>query len=171
VSRSTHALIGLQKAPSGPSAGWRRCARWIGHIVAQDPSPGDLVASGRIDAVSFGKVEPDKDLSVGLMATVSARQLFGAVLLGVCLGGFGGVMRRLFVMSAGGMRVMRGFFVKAGIVMLRRLLVMARRVFVVLRRFPMMLCRFFRHQASFVSGSPQPVITVRHDLIGSVTAR
>lgn len=88
------------------------------------------------------------------MATVSAQQLFGAVLLGVCLGGFGGVMRRVCVMSVGGMRVMRGFFVKAGIVMFRRRLVMACRVFVVLRRFPMMLCRFFRHQASFVSGLP-----------------
>jgi hypothetical protein len=47
-----------------------------------------------------------------------------------------------------GMRVMRSLFVRASLVMFRRLLVMTRRVFVMLRRFPMMICRFFRHVSS-----------------------
>jgi hypothetical protein len=37
---------------------------------------------------------------------------------------------------------MRGFFVRTGVMMLRRLLVMTCRVFVMLRRFPVMVCRF-----------------------------
>jgi hypothetical protein len=70
-----------------------------------------------------------------------ARRLFGAVLVGVSLGGFAGVMRRVQMVPMGGMRVMRGLVVRPGIVMCCRLLVMARRVFVVLRGFPMVLCR------------------------------
>jgi hypothetical protein len=66
--------------------------------------------------------------------------------LGVCLGGLAGVMACVYMVAVGDVRVMRGFFVSAGVVMLRRLLVMTCRVFVMLRRFPVMLCRFLRHQ-------------------------
>ena len=52
------------------------------------------------------------------------------------------------MVSVGDVRMMRGFFVRAGVVMFRRFLVMTCRVFVVLRRFPVMLCCFLRHQGS-----------------------
>ena len=81
----------------------------------------------------------DKDLR-------SARRLFGAVLFGVCLGGFAGVMRCEQKVGVGGVRVMRGFFVSTGLVMFRGFLVMACRVFVMLRRFPMMLGCLLGHQ-------------------------
>jgi hypothetical protein len=56
------------------------------------------------------------------------------------------------MVGVGDVRVMRGFFVSAGVVMFRRLLVMTCRVFVMLRRFPVMLCRFLRHQGLLVVG-------------------
>src|SRR5471032_592519 len=77
----------------------------------------------------------------------AARRLLGAVRLGVCLGGFVGVMRGVEMVGVGGVRVMRGFFVSTGVVMFRGFLVMACRVFVMLRRFPMMLGCFLGHQA------------------------
>jgi hypothetical protein len=77
------------------------------------------------------------------------RRLFGAVLLGVCLGGLAGVMGCVYMVAVGDVRVMRGFVVSAGVVMLRRLLVMTCRVFVMLRRFPVMLCRLLRLRISF----------------------
>jgi hypothetical protein len=42
----------------------------------------------------------------------------------VCLGGIAGVVRSVEIVAVGGMRVMCGFFVSAGVVMFRRLLVM-----------------------------------------------
>src|ERR1035437_7965128 len=56
-------------------------------------------------------------------------------------------MRGVEMVSVGGVRVMRGFFVSTGVVMFRGFLVMACRVFVMLRRFPMMLGCFLGHQA------------------------
>ena len=61
------------------------------------------------------------------------------MLVGVRLGGFVGEMRGVEMVSVGGVRVMRGFFVRTRVVMFRGFLVMAYRVFVMLRRFPMML--------------------------------
>jgi len=58
-------------------------------------------------------------------------------------------MRGVKMVGVGGVRVMRGLFVRAGVVMFRRLLVMTCRVFVMFRRFPVMVCRFLRHEASF----------------------
>lgn len=81
----------------------------------------------------------DKDLR-------SARRLFGAVLFGVCLGGFVGEMRGVEMVGVGDVRVMRGFFVSTRVVMFRGFLVMACRVFVMLRRFPMMLGCLLGHQ-------------------------
>jgi hypothetical protein len=51
------------------------------------------------------------------------------------------------MVSVGGVRVMRGFFVSTGVVMFRGFLVMACRMFVMLRRFPMMLGCLLGHQA------------------------
>jgi hypothetical protein len=68
------------------------------------------------------------------------------VLFGVCLGGFVGEMRGVEMVRVGDVRVMRGFFVRTGVVMFRRLLVMTCRVFVMLRRFPMMLGCLLGHQ-------------------------
>ena len=75
----------------------------------------------------------------------SARRLLGAVLVGVCLGGFVGEMRGVEMVGVGDVRVMRGFLVRTGVVMFRGFLVMACRVFVMLRRFPMMLGCFLGH--------------------------
>ena len=67
-----------------------------------------------------------------------------------------------------GMRVVRSFFVRARLVVFRRLLVMTCRVFVMLRRFPMMIGRFFRHMSSLSLPVPSicnvgdnPVTTLR----------
>ena len=52
------------------------------------------------------------------------------MLFGVCLGGFVGEMLGVEMVGVGDVRVMRGFFVRTGVVMFRRLLVMMCRVFV-----------------------------------------
>jgi hypothetical protein len=77
----------------------------------------------------------DKDLR-------SARRLCGAVRLGVGLGGFVGQMLGVEMVGVRGVRVMRSFFGRSGVVVFRGFLVMACRVFVMLRRFPVMVCRF-----------------------------
>src|ERR1019366_2486838 len=77
--------------------------------------------------------------SAGSHPVSPPQRLFGAVLVGVRLGGFVGEMRGVEMVSVGGVRVMRGFFVRTGVVMFRGFLVMACRMFVMLRRFPMML--------------------------------
>jgi hypothetical protein len=64
---------------------------------------------------------------------------------GVCFGGFVSVMLGVQMVSVGDVRVMRGLFVSAGIVVFRCFLVMTGRVFVMLRRLPMMFAEFLRH--------------------------
>jgi hypothetical protein len=76
------------------------------------------------------------------------QRLLGAVLVGVCFGGFVGEMRGVEMVGVGDVRVMRGFFVRTRVVMFRGFLVMACRVFVMLRRFPMMLGCLLGHQVS-----------------------
>src|ERR1019366_8100489 len=85
--------------------------------------------------------------SAGSHPVSPPQRLFGAVLVGVRLGGFVGEMRGVEMVSVGGVRVMRGFFVRTGVVMFRGFLVMACRMFVMLRRFPMMLGCLLGHQA------------------------
>ena len=64
------------------------------------------------------------------------------MIVDVCLGGFARVMCGVYMVTVGGVGVMRRFFVRARVVMFRSLLVMTCRVFVMLRRFPVMVCRF-----------------------------
>jgi hypothetical protein len=63
------------------------------------------------------------------------------VIVDVRFCGFAGVMRGVSVVTVGRVRVMRGLFVIAAVVMFRGFLVMTCRVFVMFRRFPVMLCR------------------------------
>jgi hypothetical protein len=113
---------------------WRSAA-WTRRVLAAREILRVCRPSGRLVLLGAREVPvSDEDLSV------PARRLFGTVLVGVCFGGFAGVMRRVEMMAVGRMRVMRRFFVRASVVMFRRLLVMACRVLVMLRRSPMMFC-------------------------------
>jgi hypothetical protein len=70
------------------------------------------------------------------------------VVLDVRLGGFGGVMRSVLMMAVREMRVMRGQFVLAVLVVLGGGFMMARRMFMMLGRCVMMLCCYFGHNSS-----------------------
>jgi len=72
--------------------------------------------------------------------------------VGVHLGGFAGVMRRVKMVAVRRVRVMRRLFVIASVVMFRGLLVMTCGQFVVLRRSSMVRCRSVRHQGLLFAG-------------------
>jgi hypothetical protein len=69
----------------------------------------------------------------------------GAVLLGVVLGRFLGVMRGMGMMSLRYLGVVRGFFVIAGFVMLGSFPVMIGRVLMMIGGFRVVMCSFLRH--------------------------
>jgi hypothetical protein len=73
---------------------------------------------------------------------------FSAVLLGMLLGGFSGVMRGVMKMALGGVRVVSGGLVIAVLVVLGRFAVMASCVFMVLRCLGVVLGCLLGHGSS-----------------------
>jgi hypothetical protein len=71
-----------------------------------------------------------------------------AVGFGVCLGGFGSVMRCVMMMTVGDVSVMRGEVMIPFFVMTRGFAMMTRRVFVVLGSFAVMLDCVCGHRSS-----------------------
>ena len=77
-----------------------------------------------------------------------------AVLVGVVFSGFRGVMCRMNPVPVSDMRVVRGFPVIPGFVMLGSLAMMIRCVFVVFCRLLVMLCAFVGcHDVSFLGAT------------------
>jgi hypothetical protein len=68
-----------------------------------------------------------------------------AVLVGMMLSSFFGMLGSVERVAMGDMGVVAGLFVIARFVMIGRFPMMFRSVFVVLRRFLMMICRFVSH--------------------------
>jgi len=71
--------------------------------------------------------------------------LFVAVLFRMSFCRFGRMMRGLFMMPTGRMRMMRGFLVTAGLMVFGGFLVMPRGVLMLFRCVIVMLCSFGRH--------------------------
>jgi len=69
----------------------------------------------------------------------------GLVLVGVRFGGVIGVLRGVEMVRVRDVRVMRGLFVSARIVVFRRFPVMTGRVLVMLRCFAVVVAEFLRH--------------------------
>jgi len=68
-----------------------------------------------------------------------------AVFFRMSFGRFGRMLRGLFMMPTGGMRMMRGFLVMTGLMMFGGFFMMPRGVLMLFRRVLVMLCGFGRH--------------------------
>jgi hypothetical protein len=76
------------------------------------------------------------------------RHLFVAVFFRMRFGRFGRMLRGLFMMPTGGMRMMRGFLVIPGLMVFGGFFVMPRGVLMLFRRLIVMLGCFGRHGKS-----------------------